>query len=296
MTDSYGFIGIGRMGRGMASNLHRKGFPLTVFDVSSEAMIPVTQLGAKSAESATQVGRAASVVFTMLPASPQVLEVAQALVAAMKPGSMLVDMSTIDPLATDRVAALCAAKGIAFVDAPVGRLAAHADRGESLFMVGAEPADFARAEPMLKAMGTTIIHCGGPGAGTRTKIVNNYLTISLCLLDAEALMLSERFGLDLKTTIDVLNGTTATNGQLNMNLAQKVLKGDVAPGFQIDLAHKDLTLAVETAHALRVPLSVGVAARETYNLARAAGHGGKDFSAVLDHLCETVGIKPPRFA
>ncbi len=295
MADTTGFIGIGRMGRGMAANLQRKGFPLTVYDTVPEAMVPVTQLGATAAANAGAVGAAASVVFTMLPNSPHVRAVAQELVGAMRPGSLLVDMSTIDPLATDEVAALCRAKDIAFVDAPVGRLAAHADRGESLFMVGAEPADFARVKPMLDAMGTTIIHCGGVGTGIRTKVVNNYLTISLCLLNAEALMLMQRFGLDLKTTIDVLNGTTATNGQLNLNLAQKVLKGDTTPGFQIDLAHKDLTLAVDAAHALKLPLSVGVAARETYNLARAAGRGGEDFSAVLDHLCATVGIAPPRF-
>lgn len=294
MTDTYGFIGLGRMGRGMASNLHRKGFPLTVYDISDNAMQPVTQLGAKAAASPAAVGEASSVVFTMLPASPQVLDVAAALADTMKPGGVVVDMSTIDPAATDRVAALLAAKGIGFVDAPVGRLAEHADRGESLFMVGAKPSDFARVKPMLEAMGTTIIHCGNVGAGTRTKIVNNYVTISLCLLNAEALMLMQRFGLDLKATIDVLNGTTANNGQLNLNLARKVLRDDTMPGFAVDLAHKDLSLAVAAAHELKVPLSIGVAARETYNLARGAGFGGKDFSAVLDHLCTVAGIAPPR--
>lgn len=294
MTDTYGFIGLGRMGRGMATNLHRKGFPLTIYDIVPEAVMPLAQLGARKAETVADVGKRSSLVFTMLPNSPQVLEVAATLAGAMSPGGLVVDMSTIDPAITDKVAALLAAKGIGFVDAPVGRLAEHADRGESLFMVGATPGDFARVKPLLEAMGTTIIHCGGVGTGTRTKIVNNLVTISLCLLNAEALTLMQRFGLDLKTTIDVLNGTTANNGQLNLNLARKVLRDDTAPGFAIDLAHKDLSLAVQAAHDLKLPLPVGVAAREAYNLARGAGLGGKDFSSILDHLCALASVPPPR--
>ena len=294
MSETFGFVGVGRMGRGMASNLQRKGFTLSVYDVVPDALIPVTQLGARAANSVATLGQSSTIAFTMLPNSPQVLEVATTLATSMKPGGVVVDMSTIDPAASDAVAALLAKKGIGFVDAPVGRLAEHADRGECLFMVGATPTDFSRVKPMLDAMGTTIIHCGEAGSGIRTKIVNNYVTISLCLLNAEALMLMQRFGLNLTTTLDVLNGTTANNGQLNLNLARKVLRDDIQPGFAIDLAHKDLTLAVEAAHALRLPLSVGVAARETFNLARAAGFGGKDFSAVLDHLCQQAGIASPR--
>lgn len=294
MNNTYGFIGLGRMGRGMAANMQRKGFALTVFDVVPDALIPLTQLGAKAADSVEAVGSQSSLVFTMLPNSPQVYEVAAQLVQTLKPGALVVDMSTIDPAISDSVASLLAKKGIGFVDAPVGRLAEHAERGECLFMVGAASTDFTRISPMLEAMGTTIIHCGGVGTGIRTKIVNNYVTISLCLLNGEALMLMQRFGLDLKTTIDVLNGTTANNGQLNLNLMRKVLRDDTVPGFSIDLAHKDLSLAVSAAHDLKLPLSMGVAARETFNLARAAGYGSKDFSAILDHLCTQVGIAPPR--
>jgi 4-hydroxybutyrate dehydrogenase/sulfolactaldehyde 3-reductase len=290
-----GFIGLGRMGRGMAANLQRKGFPLTVYDLSAEAMTPVTQLGAKGAASAAEVGAVSDVLFTMLPNSPDVEGVARELAAAMRPGGVVVDMSTIDPLATDRIAALLGERGIGFVDAPVGRLASHADRGESLFMVGAREEDFARIRPRLEAMGTTIIHCGGPGAGMRMKLVNNYVAISLCQLNAEALALMQRFGLDLRTTLDVLGGTTATNGQLSLNYASKVLKGDTEPGFMIDLAHKDMSLAVDAAHALKLPVAVGKEVREALNMARAHGYGGRDFSALLDHWCEQGRIAPPRF-
>ena len=295
MTDSTGFIGLGRMGRGMASNLQRKGFALTVYDVVPDAMVPVTQLGAKAAENPAAVGKASAIVFTMLPSSPDVARVAEELSGTMAPGGLIVDMSTIDPLASDRIAARLKEKGIGFVDAPVGRLALHADRGESLFMVGAEPGDFARIKPRLDAMGTTVIHCGGVGTGIRMKLVNNYVAISLCQLNAEALAMMQRFGLDLRTTIEVLNGTTATNGQLNLNYANKVLKGDTEPGFQIDLAHKDMSLAVEAAHALKLPVAIGKEVREVLNMARAHGYGGKDFSALLDHWCEEARIEPPRF-
>ena len=147
-----------------------------------------------------------------------------------------------------------AERGIAFVDAPVGRLASHADRGESLFMVGGTPEDFERVRPLLEAMGTTIHHCGPVGSGTRTKLINNYLAVTSCQMNAEALALSQRLGLNLERTLEVIYGTTAFNGQLKIAWPTKVLKGDVSPGFTIDLAHKDLSLVIDAANATRVPM------------------------------------------
>jgi 4-hydroxybutyrate dehydrogenase / sulfolactaldehyde 3-reductase len=187
-------------------------------------------------------------------------------------------------------------RGCAFVDAPVGRLASHADRGECLFMVGASDTDFARARPLFEAMGTTIHHCGPPGSGMRTKLVNNYLAIVSCQLNAEALALCQRFELSLPKTLEVLHGTTATNGQLKINWASKVLQGDLEPGFTIDLAHKDLTLIVEAANAARVPMPVGAAAREAFSVARSRGFGAHDFSAMVDVLCDVAGIHKPRLS
>jgi 4-hydroxybutyrate dehydrogenase/sulfolactaldehyde 3-reductase len=192
------------------------------------------------------------------------------------------------------MAALARSRGIGFVDAPVGRLASHADRGESLFMVGGSEADVARVRPMLEAMGNTIYHCGDVGTGTRTKLVNNYLAVTSCQLNAEALALSQRFGLSLPMTLDVLYGTTAVNGQLKIAWPVKVLKGDIEPGFTIDLAHKDLTLIVEAANTARVPMPLAAAAREAFSTARARGMGGNDFSAMVDNLCDMAGIEKPR--
>jgi 4-hydroxybutyrate dehydrogenase/sulfolactaldehyde 3-reductase len=143
-------------------------------------------------------------------------------------------------------------------------------------------------------MGTTIHHCGPPGAGTRTKLVNNLMTVCLCALNAEALTLASAFGLDLAKTLAVLNGTTAVNGQLSVNYPNKALAGDLAPGFMIDLAHKDLSLILAAGNAAKVPLAATAAIRELYSIARGAGRGRQDMTAVLDTLCDLAGVQAPR--
>lgn len=295
--EKVGFIGLGRMGRPMASNLCRKGFRLTVNDINAEAVHELELLQASSAATVAEVSAGSDIIVTMLPNSAiveQVVAQADGIIANAKPGSLILDMSTIDPDTTDRLAKQAAAKGIAFVDAPVGRLASHADRGESLFMVGGTVKDFERVKPLLEAMGSTIYHCGEVGSGTRTKIVNNFLAVSSCQLNAEALGLSQRFGLNLERTLDVLYGTTAVNGQLKIAWPTKVLIDDTEPGFTIDLAHKDLTLVIDSANAAKVPMPMAAAAREAFSTARARGFGGKDFSAMVDALCDLASIAKPR--
>lgn len=292
-----GFIGLGRMGRPMASNLCRKGFRVVAYDVNPAAVAELAALQARAASDVKEVAMSSSVIVTMLPDPKTVDSVVlgtDGVLSHAASGSLIMDMSTIDPKTTDRLAARAAERGVAFVDAPVGRLASHADRAESLFMVGAAPEDFARVKPMLEAMGTTIFHCGPPGSGTRTKLVNNYLAISSCQMNAEALALSQRLGLELATTLEVLYGTTAVNGQLKIAWPNKVLKDDTAPGFTIDLAHKDLSLVVDAANEAKVPMPMAAAAREAFSLARASGSGGKDFSAMVDVLCQSAGIAKPR--
>ena len=297
MSDRIGFIGLGNMGRGMASNRCRKGFSLTVFDINPVPMEALRQLGARVAAGVSEVAGASDIVVTMLPDSAALERVAfgtDGVLERLTAGGLFMDMSTVDPLVTDRVAAEASREGIEFVDAPVGRLAAHAARGESLFMVGADAATFTRVRPLLDAMGTTVHHCGGVGTGIRTKLVNNYLSIVSCAFNAEAVALSQKFGLRLENTLDVIHGTTATNGQLKMAWATKVFRGDTEPGFSIDLAHKDLTLIVNAANALNVPMPIGAIARESFNAARTQGYGAKDFSAMGDVHCELAHVARPR--
>lgn len=292
-----GFIGLGAMGRGMAANCVKKGFSLVVSDLNSEPVEYLVSLGAAAAASPTEVAERCSVIVTCLPNGQVVRDVvlgADGVLAHADAGSLIVDLSTIEPETTDDLHAAAEAKGHRAIDAPIGRLAWHAERGESLFMVGGARDDFEAITPLLEAMGTTIHYCGKGGTGTRTKLVNNYLAIILCQLNAEALSLSNRFGLDLETTLDVIHGTTATNGQLKVNWPNKVLAGDTEPGFTIDLAHKDLSLILGAANSARVPLPVAAAAREAFSSARSRGYGGQDFSAMADVMCDLAQIERAR--
>ncbi|MFO0997065.1 MAG: NAD(P)-dependent oxidoreductase [Alphaproteobacteria bacterium] len=297
MTETIGFIGLGRMGGPLARSLARKQMPPVVYDAQAEAMAPVEALGGKRAASPAEVAKRASIVITVLPGPPEVESVlagAEGVIAHLAPGGLIMDVSTVLPETSDRMEAAARARGLAFVDAPVGRLTSAAERGESLFMVGAHEADFARVKPLLEAMGTTIHHCGPPGSGTRTKLINNFLSVASCALSAEALTLARRFGLDIAKTLEVIHGTTATSGALRLTFPAKVFKGDAEPGFSLALAHKDLSLIVESANRAKVPVPVAAVARESYSLARAMGHEAKDISNILDIWCALAGADPVR--
>lgn len=292
-----GFIGLGAMGRGMALNCVKKGFKLAVNDVRPEPVAELVKAGASEIRDHALLAKSCQIIITVLPDGQVVRDVIMApggLLDNAAPGTIFMDLSTIEPETTDAIHDAAREKGCRAVDAPIGRLAWHADRGESLFMVGAEPEDFETVKPLLEAMGTTIHYCGKGGTGTRTKLVNNYLAIISCQLNAEALSLSQRFGLNLETTLDVIHGTTATNGQLKINWPNKVLAGDTDPGFTIDLAHKDLSLIVGAANASRVPVPVAAAAREAFSIARARGYGNQDFSAMIDVACDSAQIERAR--
>ena len=293
-----GFIGLGAMGQPMAANLVRKGRDLIVYDIAQDRAPPLRDLGATVAGSVAEVAEQAGIVVTMVPDSPQVEDVvlgSGGILEAGAAGQLVMDMSTIAPETTDRIAAALAEVGRAFVDAPVGRLVANAEAGTSLFMVGATDADLERVRPLLEAMGDTILHCGGPGAGIRSKLVNNFLIMGINQMNAEALALARGFGLDLETTLKVLGGTTAANGQLSINWPNKVLNGDLAPGFRIALAHKDVSLAVEAARSFGLPLYAGAIVRESLAMAKATGdYADKDFSGIADAVSRLGNLPPPR--
>ena len=297
MSNKIGFIGLGAMGLPMASNMQRKGFAVTVYDIDDAKMDKVAALGATKAASVADASRGQDIVITVLPATQHVEAVvlgADGVLANIDDGALLMDLSTIDTKTTDKVAAACKNKGIAFVDAPIGRLSIHAERGESLFMVGAEPTDYQRVLPALNAMGTTIHHCGAPGTGSRMKVINNFMAMSIAQIVAESIALGTKLGLDIETMHDVTSGTTANNGQFHTLMVNKALKGDVEPGFTIDLAFKDLSLAMNAAAEQRIGLPMGSAAHAVFGAARATDYASKDYSALLNYACENAGITPPR--
>lgn len=297
-TRRTGFIGLGAMGQPMAANLARKGHDLIVYDIAQDRTPMLRDLGSQVAGSVAEIAERADTVVTMVPDSPQVLDVvlgADGLLEAGREGQLVMDMSTVDPEATDRMSAALAASGRRFVDAPVGRLVTNAEAGTSLFMVGAEAEDLERVRPLLASMGDTVLHCGAPGTGIRTKLVNNFLIMGINQMNAEALALAQGFGLDLERTLDVIGGTTATNGQLSINWPNKVLKDDLAPGFRMVLAHKDVSLAVESARKMGLPVYAGTAVRESLAMAIATeDYADKDFSGIVDAVCRLGNIKPPR--
>jgi 4-hydroxybutyrate dehydrogenase/sulfolactaldehyde 3-reductase len=297
MNNKIGFIGLGRMGKPMAANMQKKGFELVVLDINKQAVAELVSLGATAGDTVADVAKQCTIIITMLPSSIEVEQVANGsdgIFANAPKGAILMDMSTIDPLATDRLNTEANKYGMTMVDAPVGRLAEHADRAESLFMVGASDDDFAVVKPKLEAMGNAIYHCGPVGTGGRTKLVNNYIAVTLCQVNGEALALSQRFGLDITKTLAVLLGTSANNGQLRMNFPNKVLAGDTTPGFTIDLAHKDMSLIVAAAHNAKVPMPVAAAVHESFSQARAAEFGKLDFSGIADVICDIAKIEKPR--
>lgn len=297
MTTRVGFIGLGAMGLPMASNLQRKGFALTVYDVVQAPMDKLAELGARKAASIAEATRGAEIVVTMLPATQHVEAVVLGeggVLANIDSNAVLMDMSTIDAKGTDRLAKTCAERGIGFTDCPVGRLVMHAEKGESLFMVGASDAVYARVEPLLKAMGTTIYRCGAPGMGSRMKVINNFMLLSTAQIVAESLTLGTKLGLDIDIMRQVTGATTAQNGQFHVLMVNKVLKGDIEPGFTIDLAFKDMSLAMNAAAEQRVGLPVGAAAHAVYGGARATKYASKDYSSLLSLACDMASVQPPR--
>jgi 4-hydroxybutyrate dehydrogenase / sulfolactaldehyde 3-reductase len=282
-----GFIGLGTMGRPMARNLLNAGFILRVFDIESKAAEALVSAGATPATSAADAARGAESLITMLPNGEHVEAAVfgpAGAVETMEQGSLFIDMSTIAPAVTDRIASKLTEHGIATLDAPVGRSSQHAIEGKLLIMVGGAEGDLNRARPALDKLGDTIVHCGPIGSGARMKLVNNFMSITLNVTTAEALMLAEASGLDPELARKVMLGTVAGQGHMGTTYPAKVLTNDLTPGFMVDLAHKDLRLAVELASQLGVAVPTALAAREAYELARDVGHGRHDWTAVYAAL------------
>ena len=298
MSEPIAFIGLGAMGGPMALNIIKKGTNLSVYDIEKEKMQPHIKLGAVPGNSIKDAVEDAEIIVTMLPSTENVKSVItdpDGVLSYIKPGSIVLDMSTIAPTGTDEIYEICKQKDVDFIDAPVGRLVSHAISGDSLFMVGCDNEEaFKKIEPLLNAMGTTIIRCGKVGSGIRAKVVNNFQILSIAQITAEALTLAQKIGLDLNTFKEVNAGTTANNGQFHINFLSKVLKNDIEPGFTIDLAHKDMGLAIETANSFRVGLPVGSSVQAVYGQARSGKFAKKDFSALLDYACELAEVDPPR--
>jgi len=286
-----GFIGLGNMGGGMAANLVRAGHTVAAFDLSGAAVERACSAGCRAAVSAGDAVAGADAVVTMLPAGTHVRSVYEGEVfGAAHPAALLLDCSTIDVASAKSVAHAASGRGLAMVDAPVSGGIAAADAGTLTFMVGGSADAFARAQPILAAMGKVVIHAGDAGAGQAAKICNNMLLGASMIATAEAFVLAQKLGLDAQTFFDI---SSKASGQCWSMTSYCPVPGPVpaAPsnrgyegGFAAALMLKDLKLAVEAAQAVGASVPMGAQAEALYQMFVGLGGAAKDFSGVLQML------------
>lgn len=286
------FLGLGHMGSPMANNLLQKGHALRVFDVNQQAVNELVQKGATATQTPAEAAKGAEFIITMLPNGDivrQVLLGKDGVSEGLSPNALVIDMSTIHPLQTDALIHEMKEKGISMMDAPVGRTSVNAIDGTLLILAGGTPEQVERARPVLMCMGNELVEAGGPGMGIRVKLINNYMSIALNALSAEAAVLCESLGLSLDVAIKVMSGTAAGKGHFTTTWPGKVLKGDLSPAFMVDLALKDLRIAVDVASQTGAPLNMGIAAETYYTRASENGRGRQDWSALLSQVRQQAG-------
>jgi len=292
MAQAVGFIGLGIMGRPMARNLLKTGYPLIVHSRSQGPVQELVGAGAKAANSPKDVASQVEVLITMLPNSPDVELVAlgkSGIVEGARPGLLVLDMSTISPLVSQKVGKALQSKGVRMLDAPVSGGEKGAIEGALSIMVGGEKSDFDAALPVFQALGKTITHLGPLGAGGFTKLANQVIVAVNLTALGEALTLARKAGLDRSLTLKALGGGLAGSKCLEQK-TPNYLSGTYNPGFKIDLHFKDLGLIMESSRALGVPLPCTAVVQELFNALRVKGRGGLDHSGVITLLEELAGV------
>jgi 3-hydroxyisobutyrate dehydrogenase-like beta-hydroxyacid dehydrogenase len=289
-----GFIGLGIMGGPMATNILKRGHALVVHDIDAGAVGRLVKLGASTAGSPAAVAAASDVVITMLPDAPDVERAAlgpHGVLAGIRPGTTMIDMSTSAPETTRKIGAALAAKGCHMVDSPVGKTAEHAVSGTLTLMVGGDADAVARVRPVLDCMGTDFFHCGALGNGHAMKAVNNLLATVLVAANAEVLAAGMKAGLTLATMTTVMQKTMAWNSQLAVAFPARPLKGDFAPGFMLKLAHKDCRIALEMIDAMGLDAPVGRATLAACREGIDAGYATNDVGVLVKLREDKAGVK-----
>ena len=290
-----GFIGLGNMGGPMAANLVKAGHKVVAFDLVEASRSQAKSDGAVIAESAAGAVKGADVVVTMLPAGKHVLAVWGDVVPAMSKGTLIIDCSTIDVESAKEAHAVAARHGVASVDAPVSGGTGGAKGATLTFMCGGEEKAFAAAKPVLEKMGKKIVHCGGAGAGQAAKICNNMILGISMIAVSEAFTLAEKLGLSHQALFDVASTSSGQCWSLTSYcpvpgpVPTSPANNDYKPGFASALMVKDLTLAQDAAKAAGATTPLGKHAQEIYQAFDAAGHGGVDFSGIIQHVRHLAG-------
>jgi 3-hydroxyisobutyrate dehydrogenase-like beta-hydroxyacid dehydrogenase len=282
-----GFIGLGKMGRPMARNIMSGGYPLVVANRSQQVVQELAGEGAKAAASFAELAGLAEIVCLCLPVPATVEEVVLGpggVAEGIKPGSVVVDFSTIGPGTCRSVASALKEKDVAYVDAPVSGGTTGAEAGTLTVMVGGDKAQYERALPVLQRVGKKIVYAGPVGAGAVVKLMNQLLVGINLAGAAEAMVLGTKAGVDPTLLLETIASATGNSMQLQRCFPDMILKGNFDAMFSVDLLHKDLSLGVEVGKENRVRLLLGALAVQVFEEAREAGFGEQDIAAVIRPL------------
>ena len=286
-----GFIGLGAMGRPMALNLMKAGYAMTVSARRAQALEPLVAAGARTAANPAEVARAADVVFSLVTASADSEAVAlgtEGLIEGARDGSVVIDMATISPLATRRIAQALAARGIEHIDAPVSGGPAGAQGATLSIMAGGKPQVFEQVKPLFACLGKTILHMGDHGAGQITKACNQLALTVTAQAAAEALSLARSCGLDPARVHEALMGGVAASRVLEL-FGKRMVDRDFGSGIDARLYHKDLGIVLELAQEAGLPLPAGAVVKQQINALMGAGEGTADFSVLILALERAAG-------
>jgi len=286
-----GFIGLGIMGKPMAKNLLKNGYDLTVYDLVPAAVEEVAACGAKAAACIREAAEGMDVLMTMLPNSPQVKEVmlgAEGAAQWLQPGSVLIDMSSINPVASREIAAALAEKGVEMLDAPVSGGEPKAIDGTLAFMVGGKEAIFEAHKPLLKCMGASVTRVGEIGAGNVAKLCNQVVVAVNIAAVSEALMLGQKCGVSPEAVYQAIRGGLAGSTVMDAK-APMMLSGNFAPGFRIDLHIKDLNNVLDAAKSVDAPTPLASQVMEMMKILHHDGEGSSDHSALLKFYEKLAG-------
>jgi len=284
------FAGIGNMGWPMAANLVKAGFEVTVCDVApGRAASFATETGAKAAATPAEAANGADCVVIIVPTSKQVGEAVEAMLPSLKAGMLVIDMTSGQPGRTREIAAMLEGHGGAMIDCPVSGGVPRAKTGQLAIMVGGPAAEIDRAEPVLKAMGTSVYRCGDIGAGQAMKALNNLVSAGGYLIGIEALLIGQRFGLDPTTMVDVLNASSGMNNSTQKKFKEYVLSRRFDAGFGLDLMVKDLSIALEVGRETTTPAPFSALCREMWLAAATTLGPGVDHTAVAKMLEQMTG-------
>jgi 2-hydroxy-3-oxopropionate reductase len=289
-----GVVGLGLMGKPMARNLIAAGFRVTVFNRSPAAVDELVAAGATAAGSPRAVAQAADAVLTMLPDGPDVAAVVRGengILAGARPGTVLIDSSTIAPAVVRELAAEARAKKVGFVDAPVSGGPEGAVAATLAIMAGGERGDFERAEPVLRALGKTIVYCGPSGAGQTVKACNQLVVALHIEAAAEAILLAEKAGVPAAAMLRVLGGGLAASRVIELRGASMAAH-DFAPRARAAFHRKDLRIVLDLARGLDATLPLTALVEQLYTALVASGRGDWDHTALLAVLEDLAGAKP----